>query len=38
MTLSYKCTIGSKEGKGTSVTQKQMSSQREQYGALFIYL
>jgi hypothetical protein len=31
MILSYKCTFGSKEGKGTSVTQKQMPSQREQY-------
>jgi hypothetical protein len=30
---SYKCTFGSKERKGTSVTQKQMSSQREQYGS-----
>jgi hypothetical protein len=33
MISSYKCTFGSKEGKGTSVTQKQMSSQREQYGS-----
>jgi hypothetical protein len=32
MTSSYKCTFGSKEGKSTSVTQKQMPSQREQYG------
>jgi hypothetical protein len=32
MTLSYKCTFGLKEGKSTSVTQKQMPSQREQYG------
>jgi hypothetical protein len=32
MISSYKCTFGLKEGKGTSVTQKQMSSQREQYG------
>jgi hypothetical protein len=31
MIPSYKCTFGSKEGKGTSVTQKQMPSQREQY-------
>ena len=31
MISSYKCTFGSKEGKGTSVTQKQMPSQREQY-------
>jgi hypothetical protein len=27
----YKCTFGLKEGKSTSVTQKQMPSQREQY-------
>jgi hypothetical protein len=33
MISNYKCTFGSKEGKGTSVTQKQMSSQREQYGS-----
>jgi hypothetical protein len=33
MTLSYKCTFGLKESKGTSVTQKQMLSQREQYGS-----
>jgi hypothetical protein len=32
MTSSYKCTFGSKKGKGTSVTQKQMPNQREQYG------
>jgi hypothetical protein len=31
MITSYKCTFGSKEGKRTSVTQKQMPSQREQY-------
>jgi hypothetical protein len=31
MTLSYKCTFGLKESKSTSVTQKQMPSQREQY-------
>jgi hypothetical protein len=31
MISSYKCTFGLKEGKGTCVTQKQMSSQREQY-------
>jgi hypothetical protein len=30
---SYKSTFGLKEGKSTSVTQKQMSSQREQYGS-----
>ena len=33
MITSYKCTFGLKEGKSTSVTQKQMSSQREQYGS-----
>jgi hypothetical protein len=32
MKLSYQCTFGLKEGKSTSVTQKQMPSQREQYG------
>jgi hypothetical protein len=31
MISSYKCTFDLKEGKGTSVTQKQMPSQREQY-------
>jgi hypothetical protein len=31
MISSYKCTFGLKEGKSTSVTQKQMPSQREQY-------
>ena len=31
MTLNYKCTFDLKESKGTSVTQKQMPSQREQY-------
>jgi hypothetical protein len=31
MTSNYKCTFGLKEDKGTSVTQKQMPSQREQY-------
>jgi hypothetical protein len=30
---SYKSTFGLKEGKSTSVTQKQMPSQREQYGS-----
>jgi hypothetical protein len=35
MISSYKCTFGSEEGKSTSVTPKQMPSQREQYG-LFI--
>jgi hypothetical protein len=29
----YKCTFGLGEGKSTSVTQKQMPSQREQYGS-----
>jgi hypothetical protein len=33
MISSYKCTFGLKESKSTSVTQKQMSSQREQYGS-----
>ena len=32
MISNYKCTFGSKEGKSTSVTQKQMPNQREQYG------
>jgi hypothetical protein len=32
MISNYKCTFGSKEGRSTSVTQKQMPSQREQYG------
>jgi hypothetical protein len=32
MISNYKCTFGSKEGKSTSVTQKQMPSQREQCG------
>jgi hypothetical protein len=32
MISNYKYTFGLKEGKSTSVTQKQMSSQREQYG------
>jgi hypothetical protein len=32
MISSYKCTFGSKEGKSTCVTQKQMPNQREQYG------
>jgi hypothetical protein len=31
MTSGYKCTSDLREGKSTSVTQKQMSSQREQY-------
>jgi hypothetical protein len=31
MISNYKCTFGLEEGKGTSVMQKQMPSQREQY-------
>jgi hypothetical protein len=31
MISNYKCTFGFKEGKSTSVTQKQIPSQREQY-------
>ena len=31
MISNYKCTFGLKEDKSTSVTQKQMRSQREQY-------
>jgi hypothetical protein len=33
MISDYKCIFGLKEGKSTSVTQKQMPSQREQYGS-----
>ena len=33
MITNYKCTFSLKEGKSTSVTQKQMPSQREQYGS-----
>jgi hypothetical protein len=33
MITNYKCTFGLKEEKSTSVTQKQMPSQREQYGS-----
>jgi hypothetical protein len=33
MISNYKCTFGLKEGNSTSVTQKQMPSQREQYGS-----
>jgi hypothetical protein len=33
MIISHKCTFGLKEGKNTSVTQKQMSSPCEQYGS-----
>jgi hypothetical protein len=33
MRTNYICTFGLKEGKSTSVTQKQMPSQREQYGS-----
>ena len=32
MISNYKCTFGFKEGKSTSVTQKQMPSPRVQYG------
>jgi hypothetical protein len=34
MILNYKCTFGLKEGKSTSVTQKQMPSQRKQYWSI----
>jgi hypothetical protein len=34
MISNYKCTFGLKEGKSTSVTQKQMPSQREQYESI----
>jgi hypothetical protein len=33
MIPNYKCTFGLIESKGTSVTQKQMPSQSEQYGS-----
>jgi hypothetical protein len=33
MITNYKCTFGLEEGKSTSVMQKQMPSQREQYGS-----
>jgi hypothetical protein len=33
MITIYKCTFGLKGDKGTSVTQKQIPSQREQYGS-----
>jgi hypothetical protein len=33
MITSYKCTFSLKESKSTGVTQKQMLSQREQYGS-----
>jgi hypothetical protein len=32
MTLDYKCTFSLRGDESTSVTQKQMTSQREQYG------
>jgi hypothetical protein len=38
MILNYKCTFGLKEGKGTSVTQKQIQVNVNSTGALFIYL
>jgi hypothetical protein len=34
MITNYKCTFGLKEGKSTSVTQKQMPSQSEQYRSI----
>jgi hypothetical protein len=34
MISNYKCTFGLKEGTCTSVTQKQMPSQREQYESI----
>jgi hypothetical protein len=37
MVMNYKCTFGLREGKSTSVTQKQMTSQRQQYGST-VYL
>jgi hypothetical protein len=33
MISNYKCTFGLKEGKSTSVTQRQMPSPHEQYGS-----
>ena len=33
MISNYRCTFGLKESKSISVTQKQMPSQREQYGS-----
>jgi hypothetical protein len=33
MITNYRCTFGLKESKSTSVTQKQMPSQREQYAS-----
>ena len=33
MISNYKCTFGLREGKSTSVTQKQMPSPHEQYGS-----
>jgi hypothetical protein len=33
MISNYKCTFDLKEGKGTSMTQRPMPSQREQYGS-----
>jgi hypothetical protein len=32
MTSNYKCTFGLERDENTSMTQKQMPSQREQYG------
>jgi hypothetical protein len=34
MITNYKCTFGLKESKSTSVTQKRMPSQREQYESI----
>jgi hypothetical protein len=39
MIISYKGTSGLKEGESTSVTQKQMPSQREQYeGTVHLFI
>jgi hypothetical protein len=39
MISNYKCTFGLKEGKGTSVTQKQMPSPHEQYrGTVHLFI
>jgi hypothetical protein len=39
MISSYKCTFGSKKGKSTSVTQKLMPCQREQYwGTVHLFI
>jgi hypothetical protein len=36
--MNYKCTFGSIEGKKYKLDAKASTSQREQYGILFIYL